>query len=198
MTELARLLHSAPHLAAPRLLGATLRSNLGGGAVSLRICEVEAYAGVGQDPGSHAHRGITMRNAQMFGECGTAYVYFTYGMHWCLNVVCHEAGMAGAVLIRSGEIVAGLETARARRGACRDRDLARGPARLAVALGVTRAANGLDLLAGDRLRLEPANEQRRPQSGPRTGVGGDGANTPWRYWIADDKFVSDFRPAARR
>ena len=121
-----------PHEIAPRLLGATLTSDLGP-RVTVRITEVEAYAGLGQDPGSHAHRRRTERNAAMFGPPGHAYVYFTYGMHWCLNVVAHPEGDAGAVLIRAGEVVAGVETARGRRPAARaDRDLARGPARLAV------------------------------------------------------------------
>ena len=139
-SEIRAVLTGPPDEIAPRLLGATLTSDLGP-RVTLRITEVEAYAGVGQDPGSHAHRRRTERNAAMFGPPGHAYVYFTYGMHWCLNVVVHPKGEAGAVLIRAGEVVAGLETARARRPAARsDRDLARGPARLAAALGVDGAA----------------------------------------------------------
>ena len=141
----ASLTGPAPEVA-PRLLGSLLTSDLGS-RVSVRITEVEAYAGIGQDPGSHAHRRRTPRNAAMFGPVGHAYVYFTYGMHWCLNVVVHPRGEAGAVLIRAGEVVTGQATARTRRPAARtDRDLARGPARLAAALGVTGDLDQVDLL----------------------------------------------------
>ena len=152
----ASLTGPAPEIA-PRLLGSVLISDLGP-RVSLRITEVEAYAGVGQDPGSHAHRRQTPRNAAMFGPPGHAYVYFTYGMHWCLNVVAHPPGEAGAVLIRAGEVIEGAATARSRRPTSRtERDLARGPARLAAALGVTRDQDGIDLLSPQsplRLALE--------------------------------------------
>ena len=187
------------HEIAPRLLGAELTSDLGP-RVTLRITEVEAYAGVGQDPGSHAHRRRTERNAAMFGPPGHAYVYFTYGMHWCLNVVAHPEGEAGAVLIRAGEVVAGLETARERRPAARmDRDLARGPARLASALGVTGGQDGMDLLdPASALRLGPPGAPAGPtgiSAGPRTGVAGTGATTPWRYWMEGEPTVSPHRPA---
>lgn len=189
------------HEIAPRLLGAVLASDLGP-RVTLRITEVEAYAGIGQDPGSHAHRRHTERNAAMFGPPGHAYVYFTYGMHWCLNVVVHPEGEAGAVLIRAGEVLIGIETARGRRPAARsDRDLARGPARLAVALGVTGAHDGLDLLDPmGPLRLALGAAATGPASiaaGPRTGVAGEGAHTPWRFWLEGDPTVSPHRPATR-
>jgi DNA-3-methyladenine glycosylase len=166
----------------------------------VRITEVEAYAGIGQDPGSHAHRRRTQRNAAMFGPVGHAYVYFTYGMHWCLNVVVHPEGEAGAVLIRAGEVLGGVEVARTRRPACRaDRDLARGPARLAAALGVTGVQDGRDLLdARGPLRLlasGPPAEPARISCGPRTGVSGAGAPTPWRFWLDDDPTVSPHRTA---
>src|SRR3954452_20417430 len=110
---------------APRLLGATLRH----GEVAVRLTEVEAYDGA-NDPGSHAYNGMTRRNEVMFGPPGSLYVYFTYGMHHCCNVVVGPPGNPAAVLVRAGEVVDGLETARARRGRSTDRDLARGPARL--------------------------------------------------------------------
>ncbi|NDE53891.1 MAG: DNA-3-methyladenine glycosylase [Actinobacteria bacterium] len=128
---------------APALLGAFLVSDTASGHVVARIVEVEAYGGVGEDPGSHAFHRLTTRNAAMFAEPGTAYVYFTYGMHWCMNVVTRPAGVAGAVLIRAARVVGGLEIARARRTTSRhDGDLCRGPARLTVALGITGACTG--------------------------------------------------------
>jgi DNA-3-methyladenine glycosylase len=196
----ALLTGRAPEIA-PRLLGGMLISDLGA-RVTLRITEVEAYAGVGQDPGSHAHRRRTARNAAMFGPPGHAYVYFTYGMHWCLNVVAHPEAEAGAVLIRAGEVTTGLAAARGRRPAARtDRDLARGPARLAAALAVTGALDGMDLLdPSSPLRLAlPAPRAwvapRTIESGPRTGVAEAGAQTPWRFWLEGEPTVSPHRPA---
>jgi DNA-3-methyladenine glycosylase len=194
----ANLTGPAPGVA-PRLLGSILTSDLGA-RVIVRITEVEAYAGPGQDPGSHAHRGPTTRNAAMFGPPGHLYVYFTYGMHWCLNVVAHPPGDAGAVLIRAGEVVAGQAAARARRPAARtDRDLARGPARLAAALGVTGDQDGIDLLSPQSpLRLTVGLTGPDPAtitSGPRTGVAGAGSPTPWRFWLDGEPTVSPHRPA---
>src|SRR3954447_19039684 len=121
--------------------------------IAIRLTEVEAYDG-DRDPASHAYRGRTARNAVMFGPGGHAYVYFTYGMHFCMNVVCGGDGQASAVLLRAGEVVAGIDTARARRPGVRDRDLARGPARLTVALGIDRALDGADVTRADSpLRL---------------------------------------------
>jgi len=186
--------------AAPRLLGSRLVSELGGDRVVLRITEVEAYGGEGEDPGSHAFRGMTPRNAVMFGPAGGLYVYFTYGMHWCANVVVGSPGTASAVLLRAGEIVEGAAAARARRPSARsDRDLARGPARLASALGLSGEANGLELRdPGSPVRLEIA---RRPLAvaavTPRTGVSGEGASTPWRF-AADHPTVSPYRAAPAR
>lgn len=139
--RLSRLEGSAAEVA-PLLLGARL--TLGG--VTLRLTEVEAYAGLG-DPGSHAYRGRTQRNASMFGPPGTLYVYFTYGMHHCANVVVGPEGDPGAVLFRAGEVVDGLDLARVRRPGSSDRDLARGPARLCRALDVDRSLDGADLAA---------------------------------------------------
>jgi len=186
---------------APRLLGARLLSTVGGELVSLRITEVEAYAGAGVDPGSHAYRGQTPRTAVMFGPAGHAYVYFTYGMHWCVNVVTGQVGEAAAVLLRAGEVIDGLDLARARRPSARsDRELARGPARLTKALGIDGALNGVDLLAGQgALRLVlPEQAAAQVEVSARTGVGGAGAPTPWRFFLPGEPTVSRYVPARPR
>ncbi|MGH3660724.1 MAG: DNA-3-methyladenine glycosylase [Micromonosporaceae bacterium] len=187
------LVRRAPEIAV-RLLGAQVAA----GGVTIRLTEVEAYAGDGQDPSSHAHRGPTRRNAAMFGPPGQAYVYFTYGMHWCLNVVCSPPGHASAVLLRAGEVVSGLETARSRRPRSSDRDLARGPARLTRALAVNRAAGDTSMLDGSgplELTLGPPAPADRVRAGPRVGVTTD---TAWRFWLADEPTVSAFRKHTRR
>ena len=182
---------------APTLLGALIRA----GGVTARLTETEAYAGE-SDPGSHACRGRTPRTAVMFGPAGRAYVYFSYGMHWCLNVVTGPDGEAGAVLLRAGEVVDGHDLARARRPGANDRDLCQGPARLCRALGVTGALDGTDLLdpsAPLRLLLPSTRaETAAVRSGPRVGVAGAGALTPWRFWLADEPSVSVYRPAVAR
>jgi DNA-3-methyladenine glycosylase len=188
---------------APRLLGALLTHRTAEGDVTLRLTEVEAYSGEGEDPGSHAHRGRTARNAVMFGPAGHLYTYFTYGMHTCANVVCLPEGRAAGILLRGGEVVAGEDLAVQRRRGARHRDLARGPARLATALGITLADGGADLLdpAGDfvlELSAAPAGPVAR---GPRTGVsgaGGDGGRFPWRLWLDGDPTVSPYRPSVPR
>lgn len=175
---------------APLLLGATLAVD----EVVLRITEVEAYMGE-LDPGSHAFRGQTRRNAVMYGPPGHLYAYFTYGMHVCANVVCSPEGIASAVLLRAGEVVTGEAAARARRVTSRtDADLARGPARLCVALGITLDDNGADLSAG-RVRLELAEDPPAFEHGPRTGVSGAGGSSdyPWRFWIPGDPTVSPYK-----
>jgi DNA-3-methyladenine glycosylase len=193
---LTRAALDAPVLSvAPLLLGATLSA----GEVTVRVTEVEAYAGE-QDPGSHAYRGRTPRTAVMFGLAGHAYVYFSYGMHWCVNVVTGPDGVASAVLLRAGEVVAGLETARARRPGVRDRDLCRGPARLTRTLGLNGVQNGVDLL-DPRSPVQLAGAAVRPapdavRTGPRVGVAGSGAQTPWRFWLDGEPTVSPYRPAA--
>lgn len=187
---------------------ALLGSHLRHGSVLIRITEVEAYAGA-DDPGSHAFRGATPRSRIMFEEPGRAYVYFSYGMHHCLNVVTGPSGVAGAVLVRGGEVLAGMDLVRQRRDRGRrsphpQRDLARGPARLASALGVDLQHNGVDLCdPRGRLRLERREGvvSGRISTGPRVGVsgpGGDGSVFPWRFWITDDPTVSPYRPAASR
>jgi DNA-3-methyladenine glycosylase len=173
------------------------------GGVVVRLTEVEAYAGVGADPASHAHRGRTARNAVMFGPPGHLYVYFSYGMHWCANVVCGPEGeAAAAVLLRAGEVVEGLELARKRRPTARsDRELARGPARLTMALGIDRTANGAGLLdpAGP-LTLHPPPSPvpgHRISAGPRVGVA-NGHDTQWRFWLAGEPSVTPYRRHAPR
>lgn len=195
-----RLLSGHPTVVAPRLLGSRLVSESPEGRVTVELTEVEAYAGVGEDPGSHAFRGMTTRNRTMFGEPGLLYVYFTYGMHWCANIVTGPAGEASAVLLRAGRIVEGQELALERRASAKHvRDLARGPARLTVALALTGKADGVDLLdPASPVRLEVAKQPWRTHVvGPRTGVSGAGADTPWRF-AADDPTVSPYRAATRR
>jgi DNA-3-methyladenine glycosylase len=181
---------------APTLLGALLSA----GGVTVRLTEVEAYAGEA-DPGSHAFRGPTPRTSVMFGPAGRAYVYFSYGMHWCLNVVTGPVGTASAVLLRAAQVVDGLDVAQARRPGARERDLCRGPARLCRTLAVTGEQVGLDLLdAASPLRLSAGEPPpgKRVRSGPRVGVSGDGAATPWRFWVDGEPSVSPYRPAVRR
>ena len=169
--------------------------------VTVRLTEVEAYAG-GSDPGSHAFRGRSPRTDVMFGPAGRLYVYFTYGMHFCANVVTGHEGRAAAVLLRAGEVVAGEDLAEQRRPGVRARDRARGPARLATTLGLGREHNGLPLV-GSRAagRVEPPLEPVDPASvrtGPRVGVsgaGGDGAAYPWRFWLDGEPTVSAYRAA---
>jgi DNA-3-methyladenine glycosylase len=188
---------------APLLLGALLTHRTPDGAVTLRVTEVEAYQGQGEDPGSHAHRGPGRKNAVMFGPAGHLYTYFTYGMHTCANVVCLPEGLAAGILLRAGEVVQGEELAAARRRGAARRDLARGPARLASALAITLADGGADLLDPDgdfllELAEEPPGTVAR---GPRTGVsgpGGDADRYPWRFWIEGDPTVSPYRKAVTR
>ncbi|GAA2314158.1 DNA-3-methyladenine glycosylase [Nonomuraea roseoviolacea subsp. roseoviolacea] len=213
------------HEVAPDLLGRVLVH----GPVAVRLTEVEAYGGPGEDPAAHTYRGRTPRNAVMFGPPGHLYVYFTYGMHFCANLVCLPEEHGSAVLLRAGEIVAGLDLARERRtvngdGSRRipDRDLARGPARLATALGLKREHNGLDAVvegapglkgapglegapggftrlgltgvpAGAAAVLEGVPpEPDTIRSGPRTGIS-TAKDTPWRFWIDGDPTVSPYR-----
>jgi DNA-3-methyladenine glycosylase len=142
---------------APELLGCVLEHQTAAGLVAVELTEVEAYEGE-TDPASHAYRGKTRRNAVMYGPPGHAYVYFTYGMHFCVNLVCLPAGSASAVLLRAGMVIEGQDLARARRttsaAVVASRDLARGPARLCQALGIDRSQDGADVcVAGSPLRI---------------------------------------------
>src|SRR6266540_109717 len=198
VTSLPRAFFGRPVLeVAPDLLGCVLAHDTPEGRVAVRLTEVEAYDGA-NDPGSHAYRGKTRRNAVMFGEPGHVYVYFTYGMHWCANLVCGPPGVASAVLLRAGEVVDGVELARTRRTAARsDRDLARGPARLAQALGLTGALDGADVCGNGPLTVSGGTQGRGVRTGPRVGVG-NGATRPWRFWLDAEPSVSAYRPASPR
>jgi len=169
------------------------------GDCAARLVEVEAYCGA-IDPGSHAFRGKTRRNATMFGPPGGLYVYFTYGMHWCANAVCGEVDEGVAVLLRAAEPLRGLEPMRERRGraARRDRDLCSGPAKLCQALALDRAFDGSDLVTGDRgvvIVDDGVRPPRRPGNSVRVGLRA-GAEHPWRWFVEGNEHVS--RSPARR
>ncbi|WP_330329703.1 DNA-3-methyladenine glycosylase [Streptomyces sp. NBC_00536] len=202
-TPLTRAFFDRPALTvAPDLLGRTLVRRGPEGPIELRITEVEAYEGE-SDPGSHAYRGRTARNASMFGPPGHAYVYFIYGMWFSLNLVCGPPDHASGVLLRAGEITLGADLARKRRLSARtDKELAKGPARLATALAVDRSLDGADLCAGPDAPLSvltgiPTHSDL-VSTGPRTGVGGAGADHPYRFWITRDPTVSPYRAHAPR
>ncbi|HEX3961228.1 MAG TPA: DNA-3-methyladenine glycosylase [Trebonia sp.] len=189
---------------APELLGCVLEHETAEGLVAVELTEVEAYSGRA-DPASHSYRGRTKRNAVMFGPPGHAYVYFTYGMHFCVNLVCLLAeDSASAVLLRAGAIVAGEELARARRttGATpvASRDLARGPARLCQALGIDLSLDGADACAASSALQIRAAQHARPGrivAGPRVGIS-RATEFPWRFWLDGDPTVSVYRTAVPR
>jgi DNA-3-methyladenine glycosylase len=177
-----------PRTVAPELLGKLLVH----GPTTARIVEVEAYCGA-EDPGSHAYRGMTRRNATMFGPAGGLYVYFTYGMHWCANAVCGDEGEGVAVLLRAAVPISGLEDMRARRPAARtDRDLCRGPARLCQAFALDRAFDGADLVTADRgvhLADDGTVPPDEPAVGTRIGLSA-GSDLPWRWCVPGDPHLS--------
>jgi DNA-3-methyladenine glycosylase len=181
-----------PLAVAPELLGMVVATR--DPYVAIRITEVEAYRGIGQDPSSHAFRRQTLRNAPMFQLPGSLYVYFTYGMHWCINVVAHAPSEAGAVLIRAGEVVAGSEVVAVRRPTARQpREWARGPARLAKALNLAGEANGVDLLNDQSsvMLIDPPGRHRgSARQSLRIGLSGEGALLPWRFELAGEATVS--------
>jgi DNA-3-methyladenine glycosylase len=177
---------------APELLGKVLVRRAPEGTRAGRIVEVEAYRGE-DDPASHAFRGPTPRTRTMFGPAGHLYVYFSYGMHWCANVVCAPPGQAAAVLIRALEPIEGVEAMTAARpGARRPVDVANGPAKLCEALGITGVDDGADLVVGDRAIQvlddgTPAPDA--PGVGPRVGIS-VAVDHPWRWFDAGSPFVS--------
>lgn len=170
------------HEVAPDLIGVTLLVDGVGGP----IVEVEAYDQ--EDPASHAFRGQTPRNAVMFGPPGYAYVYRSYGIHWCLNIVCGPEGRAEAVLIRALAPTHGIETMQARRGVLAERALCSGPGKLCQALAITREHNGRAL---DEPPFELLARERTPEivTGPRIGIT-RGVEQPWRYGLAGSSFLS--------
>ena len=186
--------------AAKLLLGCVLEADTPEGPVGVRLVEVEAYRG-GDDPASHCYRGRTPRNAVMWGPAGHLYVYFVYGMHFCANIVGSHDGVAGAVLLRAGEVVTGLDVVRRRRPSARGSgELAKGPAILTSVLRVDREQNGVDLTdpaspvrlyAGERVPDELI------RSGPRVGVA-MAMETPWRFWVDGSPAVSTYRRGGKR
>ena len=178
------------------LLGRLLVHDAPEGRSVARIVEVEAYRGT-RDPASHAWRGETPRTRVMFGPPGRSYVYFTYGMHHCLNVVAEPEGIAAAVLVRAAAPVDGLELMRARRGAVPSERLLRGPGCVAQALGLTRAHDGLDLVAGPLWisDLAPIRGRRRIGVGPRIGIR-RAVERPWRFFLLGHPCVSATRTAS--
>jgi DNA-3-methyladenine glycosylase len=196
---LPRRFYARPSTVVAReLLGRVfVRTSRGGRRVSARIVETEAYEQT--DPASHSFRGPTPRNGVMFGPAGHLYVYFTYGMHFCMNVVTDREGWGSAVLLRAAEPLEGVGMMRRRRRATDVRLLCSGPARFTQAFGIDRRLDGADLVDGASLRIErgqPVSESRivvGPRVGIRTGV-----EQPWRFRVADDPFVSRGRPATPR
>jgi DNA-3-methyladenine glycosylase len=207
---LPRAFFARPALAvAEDLLCCVLEHETPAGVVAVALTEVEAYEGEA-DPASHAYRGKTGRNAVMFGPPGHAYVYFTYGMHFCVNLVCLPEGTASAVLLRAGRVITGAGIAAQRRssnglaGSAKERDLARGPARLCQALGITRGLDGADVCdPTSPLRVRsgqwdsPAGGARTISRGPRVGISA-AADRPWRFWLTGDPTVSVYRPHVPR
>jgi DNA-3-methyladenine glycosylase len=204
--RLARAFFNRPALqVAPELLGCVLWHDTPEGRVAAEIVEVEAYAGH-TDPASHAFRGRTARNAVMFGPPGHAYVYFTYGMHFCVNLVCAHDGPS-AVLLRAGRITEGAALAGRRRAAGRDvvvpeRNLARGPATLCQALDIDLALDGADVCTDSPLQVgRPADWTAPPaggiSAGPRVGIS-QAQDRPWRFWLTGERHVSAYKAAKPR
>lgn len=175
---------------APLLVGALLTD----GGVTVRLSEVEAYAGV-DDPAAHAFIGPRPRTRDLFGPPGTLYCYLSHGLHTCGNVVCGADGGGSAVLLRAGRVVAGLDIVRERRPGVPDRALARGPGNFGRALGWTLADSGRRFAEGD-LELEAANPSGPVLAGPRVGVS-VAHQRPWRFWAEGDPTVSAYRPSPR-
>jgi DNA-3-methyladenine glycosylase len=187
-----------PEAVAPTLLGCWVVTDRPAGRVALRLTEVEAYSGNGTDPSAHSHRGPTPRAAVMFGPPGRLYVYFSYGVHWCANVVVGAEGQGSAVLLRAGDVVVGEELAASRRPTARTaRDLARGPARLTQALAIGPDDKDADLLdPSSPVRLHRGDPPAQVSAGPRVGIS-VATELPWRFWESGAPSVSAFRPGGK-
>ena len=189
MKRLTRAFYARPApVVAADLLGKLLIKADDG--IVARIVETEAYTDT--DPASHAFRGPTPRNAPMFGDPGHAYVYFTYGMHWCMNTVTGDQGVGQGCLLRAAQPLEGLDVIRERRGAAKDRDLLRGPGRLGQGFGLHRAYSGIDLCDGGPLFLADDGDRPEVMVGPRVGVA-TGADQAWRFWVPDSPWVSVYK-----
>jgi len=178
---------------AKALLGCELVRVVEGERLSGRIVETEAYRG-GRDPASHAFRGLTGRNRVMFGEAGHAYVYFTYGNHWMLNMTTEREGIPGAVLIRAIEPVEGIATMKRRRRLSSVVGLASGPGKLTKAFAIDKELNGEDLVRSPRLFVEGGKEPGIVGSSSRIGIS-EGAELRWRFFVEGNPFVSRGRPS---
>ena len=182
------------------LLGSVIEADGPDGTVGVRLVEVEAYRGE-DDPASHCYRGRTPRNTVMWGPAGHLYVYFVYGMHFCANIVGSHEDVAGAVLLRAGEVVSGLDIVRKRRPNARGTgELAKGPAILTSVLRIDRAQNGVDLTDPSspvRLRVGARVAPEDIRTGPRVGVA-MAMETPWRFWIDGSPAVSTYRRGGKR
>ncbi|WP_426446795.1 DNA-3-methyladenine glycosylase [Paenibacillus sp. S-38] len=167
--------------AARELLGCTLVRRTEAGVIRVRLTETEAYKG-GEDPASHAFRGVTPRNGLMFGSCGMLYVYFIYGMHYCMNIVAHEPGGVGAVLLRGAELLEGEALVRANRPGVPDKALLNGPGKLAKGLGIGLEWNGRNLLSDRELWVErdPSGALLPSEASPRIGIS-KGQELLWRF-----------------
>jgi len=191
-TPLARVFYEGDTVRVAReLLGKVLVRRLRSTTMAGLIVETEAYRGR-DDPASHAYRGPTRRNSVMFGEPGHAYVYFTYGMHYCLNVTSERIGQPGAVLIRAAQPIRGIERMKKYRGTDQVVDLANGPAKLTQAFDITGALNGHDLTAGRKLFIVENNQPEafEIKSTGRIGIV-FGKEKPWRFYIKGNPFVSN-------
>lgn len=187
---------------APKLLGGILRADSAEGMVAVELTEVEAYLGphdsAAPDPGSHSYRGPTPRSKIMFGEAGRLYVYLSYGVHHCINIVCGPEGEASAVLLRAGQVVEGEELAQLRRPGVPSQRLASGPGSLTKALGLNLSNNGekISMDPTSPLSFSFAEAPSKYLNGPRVGVSGPGGTTdyPWRFWVPGEPTVSQYRP----